>query len=91
MKKISKEKLTKILHHAGSAHGDYEINILNGVYDDDWPAWYAAYIVGALGTEAIKPAKLTRLLMAADDAHKKQNRNIDWTTFYAGYIIDNLG
>jgi len=74
---MNKEKLIEILRKAGTAHGDYETNILNGVYDDNWPAWYAAYVVGALGIEVIKPAKLTKLLEEAHKAHQKQNPGAD--------------
>jgi len=87
---MHKEKLIEALREAGSAHGDYETNILNGVYDDNWPVWYAAYVVGALGIEVIKPAKLTRLLALAHKAHQEQNPGVDWPTFYADYIINNL-
>jgi len=87
---MKKEKLIEILRKASTAHGDYEVNILNGVYDDNWPAWYAAYVVGVLGIEIIKPAKLTRLFLEAHSAHQEQNPKVDWPTFYADYIINNL-
>jgi hypothetical protein len=32
----------------GAAHGVYEEGELNGVYDQNWPAWYAAYLVEQL-------------------------------------------
>ena len=85
---MNKEKLIEILRKASTAHGDYEINILNGIYDNNWPVWYAAYIVGAFGIEVIKPAKLTKLLEEAHKAHQKQNPGTDWSTFYADYIIN---
>ncbi|MGN6099521.1 MAG: VOC family protein [Devosia sp.] len=31
-----------------AAHGIYEKNELGGVYDDDWPQWYAAHMAKAL-------------------------------------------
>ena len=87
---MNKEKLIEILRQASTAHGDYETNILNGVYDDNWPVWYAAYVVGALGIEVIRPAKLTRLLALAHKAHQQEDSKADWPTFYADYIINNL-
>jgi len=87
---MNKEKLIETLRRAGSVHGDYETNILNGAYDNNWPVWYAAYVVGVLGMEAIKPAKLTKLLIEAYEKHQKQNLDADWPTFYADYIINNL-
>ena len=34
-----------LLARAEAAHGVYETTELNGVYDQDWPRWYAAYAV----------------------------------------------
>jgi hypothetical protein len=39
------EAITTLLAEAGEAHGRYEESELGGVYDTDWPAWYAAYAV----------------------------------------------
>jgi hypothetical protein len=32
-----------LLSETEAAHGAYEAADLGGVYDQDWPAWYAAY------------------------------------------------
>lgn len=87
---MNKEKLIKVLRDASSAHGDYETGILNGVYDENWSAWYAAFVVGAVGMETIRPAELTKLLADAHRAHQEQGPDADWPTFYADYIINNL-
>jgi hypothetical protein len=34
-----------LLDAAKEAHGVYEETELNGVYDEQWPAWYARYAV----------------------------------------------
>ena len=39
------EALTSLLSETGQAHGRFEETELNGVYDQDWPTWYAAYAV----------------------------------------------
>lgn len=88
---MDKETLIKILRDAGNSHGDYETHILNGVYDENWPQWYAAFMVGALGLDVIRPAQLTRLLTAAHKAHQAQARDSDWAEFYADYILENIG
>lgn len=46
MATISKERMTKLLREAAEAHHEYEEKV--GERDDDWPAWYAEYIVGKL-------------------------------------------
>jgi hypothetical protein len=37
--------LEALLAETEAAHGAYETTELNGVYDQDWPRWYAAYAV----------------------------------------------
>jgi hypothetical protein len=39
------EELEALLLQAEHAHGVFEATILGGVYDQDWPRWYAAYAV----------------------------------------------
>lgn len=43
---LTKETLAALLREAEKAHGSYERTL--GHRDDDWPNWYAAYIVGKL-------------------------------------------
>jgi hypothetical protein len=37
--------LERLLRRAGAAHEVYERDELGGVYDEDWPAWYARWAV----------------------------------------------
>ena len=37
--------LEALLAEAEAAHGVYEATELNGVYDEAWPRWYAAYAI----------------------------------------------
>jgi hypothetical protein len=43
---ITQELLASLLREAEEAHGRYEMQL--GHRDDDWPTWYAAYIVSQL-------------------------------------------
>ena len=43
---LTKEQLAGLLREAERAHGEYERQL--GHRDDDWPDWYAAYIVSKL-------------------------------------------
>jgi hypothetical protein len=49
---VTREKLEQLLREAEQAHGAYEATL--GHRDDNWPAWYARYImerlVGAQGS-----------------------------------------
>lgn len=39
------EALRALLVRTEAAHGEFETTELNGVYDRDWPRWYAAHAV----------------------------------------------
>jgi hypothetical protein len=43
METLSVEQLAKLLREAEAAHGQYETQL--GHRDDDWPTWYARYIL----------------------------------------------
>ncbi|WP_244284226.1 VOC family protein [Agromyces badenianii] len=38
----------ELLEQAAAAHGRHEADDLGGVYDEEWPAWYAAHMTRAL-------------------------------------------
>jgi hypothetical protein len=49
MTQLTAERLAALLREAEAAHGEYEREL--GHPDDDWPGWYARYIVGKLDEE----------------------------------------
>lgn len=46
---LTQETLARLLREAEQAHGAYEAQL--GHRDDDWPDWYATYIVERLQEE----------------------------------------
>ena len=46
-----------LLKQAAAAHGVHEKTALGGVYDENWPEWYAAHIVAQLKGRALKVVK----------------------------------
>jgi len=60
------ETIKTLLVQAEEAHGVYETTELNGVYDQHWPRWYAAYAVehgmGALVGREIPADQLAEFL-----------------------------
>jgi len=58
--------LEALLAETEAAHGAYETTELNGVYDEDWPRWYAEYAVnhgiGAFLGRAVSADELTQVL-----------------------------
>ena len=43
---VTVEKLAELLREAERAHGEYEREL--GQRDEDWPSWYARYILERL-------------------------------------------
>lgn len=76
------DQLKKALAAAGSAHHDYESNYLNGVRDEQWSGWYAAFVLGGLG-DFTTPTKLARWL-------EEVSGKGDWSSNAAALIISRL-
>jgi hypothetical protein len=43
---LSQEELAELLREAERAHGEYEREL--GARDDDWPSWYACFMLDRL-------------------------------------------
>ncbi len=43
---LSREELAELLRDAQRAHGEYEREL--GERDEDWPSWYAQYMLDRL-------------------------------------------
>ena len=62
---LTEDRLRTLLRVAESAHAAYEQE--RGEPDDDWPTWYAAFIVTRLNEETAEAAYELRL----DDAERR--------------------
>ena len=78
----SLEALASALIAAGSAHHESERRFLDGERDEQWPGWYAAYVLGRLG-DFTSPSDLSTWLEAAPLAD-------DWAPGAAEYVLDRL-
>jgi hypothetical protein len=60
------DAINALLVQAKEAHGRFEATELKGVYDNDWPRWYAAFAVehglGTLVGHAITSDRLAHFL-----------------------------
>lgn len=89
--------VTALLHDAEAAHGTYETTVLNGVYDQEWPRWYAAYAVehgiGELVGRAITTDLLAQFLAASfgDFQRTEPQPGEPWPTYTARRITAELG
>lgn len=78
----TKSELQEALTAADSAHHEFELNFLEGVGDEYWAGWYAAYVLGRLG-EFTTPSLLTKWLQEAQGEGQ-------WEDFAADYVMKKL-
>lgn len=85
-----------LLVEAAEAHGVFEEVVLNGIYDQDWPAWYAAYAVehgiGALMGHEVTADQLAQFLSASNVEFERTDPRPDepWATYTARRITAEL-
>jgi hypothetical protein len=83
--------VARLLSAAGSAHGVYEETELNGVYDQNWPIWYATYLLqhglGDLLGAAIGAEELGGLLKQYDQDYQRERPAMGWPDFYAQQLL----
>lgn len=87
------DAVSALLRTAEDAHGRYEASELQGVYDQEWPQWYAAYAVDH-GLAQILGHSVTRNDLAGSLASNfDEFRAADpdpaesWDTFIARRIV----
>lgn len=90
------EAITALLARAEAAHAVYERTELNGVYDQDWPRWYAAYAVehgiGKLLERQGTSDSLARFLLVTYDEFRRTQSEPDelWAAYTARRIVAEL-
>jgi hypothetical protein len=91
MREIIQLEIANLLDKTLAAHSLHEKRELNGVYDQDWPAWYAAYLVehgiGDLLGQAITRGELTGLLKQYDKDYRAQRQLDGWPDYYAAQLL----
>ena len=65
------EEVERALEDAGSSHHEFESVYLNGVRDEHWAMYYAAFVLGRVETLTVAPSVLTGVLLGVNDD--------DWT------------
>jgi hypothetical protein len=97
MQPTTKDQIAALLSETGAAHGEYEERALGGAYDENWPAWYAAYLVehglGDLlgGNGAATVERLSGLLKQLDEEYRRERPAETWPVYYAGRLVSALG
>jgi hypothetical protein len=78
----SESALAQALSAAASVHHEYEQAVLQGVRDDLWPGFYAAFVLGRLG-EFAAASRLAALLEEVDAAS-------NWSEAAAEHVLRSV-
>jgi hypothetical protein len=91
------DALERLLAETEGEHGVYETNELGGVYDQEWPRWYATYAVdhgfGAVVGRDIAPDELAELLTRGWSELGALDPRPDepWAAWMARWLLEELG
>lgn len=94
---ISTQTVLDALKQAAAAHGVHEAEELGGVYDQEWPRWYAAHMAQTLA-RAGHPIGADTVQAALEDAaaahalHEAETgaKDPDWPQWYAAHMTPAL-
>jgi hypothetical protein len=90
------EAIIALLAETEAAHGAFEATELKGVYDQEWPRWYASYAVehgiGERLGRAVTADQLAEFLAKSyaefEQADPKPSE--PWTAYVARRIVEEL-
>jgi hypothetical protein len=89
------QAINTLLVRTGAAHGEFEATELNGVYDQEWPRWYATYAVehglGALVGHPVTIDRLTAFLASSNvEFEQAEPPGEPWAAYTARRIAAEL-
>jgi hypothetical protein len=94
---LTTETVLAALEQAATAHGVHEAEELGGVYDQEWPRWYAEHMAQTLaaGDHRVGADALQAALEDAAAAHAVHEERIgaedpDWRQWYAVHMTPQL-
>ncbi|MFN8456324.1 MAG: hypothetical protein U0401_16925 [Anaerolineae bacterium] len=84
-------QIAQLLSQAGSAHHVFEQTVLKGVYDQEWPHWYAEYVVehglGQLLEREVTVEQVSRFFTENYEVYKKENSVLGWADYTAQHML----
>jgi hypothetical protein len=84
-------QIANLLSRAGSAHHNFEQTILKGIYDYEWPSWYAGYLLehglNDLLTQPVNRTELGQFLSENNEARQQHRPEPDWVDYTAREIV----
>ena len=92
---MDQEKVSHLLSQAGGAHHTYEQTVLNGVYDQVWPAWYADYVIAhglnELLPQPVSVEQLNHFLTESFQRYEQTDKGQTWADFTAADLANRFG
>lgn len=94
MPDIVQQKLSALLQQAKDAHQQFEKVELGGIFDEQWAAWYADFLVssglpGLLGSEP-DIDQLTTRINEISRRHKAERTAESWADYTARELLQTF-
>jgi hypothetical protein len=97
METTADKAVAALLREAETAHGAYETDVLGGAFDEEWPAWYAAYLLDHGLRDQLPRAgnldvtNLTTMLARLAADYERGEQTGPWPDVYAQGIVAEFG
>ncbi|MFO7324001.1 MAG: hypothetical protein DIU68_019910 [Chloroflexota bacterium] len=94
MPESMQDRITNLLQRASDAHHEYEVAVLNGVRDEEWEQWYAAWLIehgiNDLLNSDMQGSDLADLLREINAMHQQTDQQKSWAQYTAERLIDTV-
>jgi hypothetical protein len=94
MADLLQNQIAALLKKAQEAHHAYEKAELDGKYDEQWPAWYADFLLNnglpALTGTTPDPDALAAFLERTSQQMKAEASQATWNDYTANKLLDTL-
>ena len=93
METTAEQAIAALLRETETAHGAYETTVLGGAFDEEWPAWYAAYLLDhglaehLPNSNIVDVGNLAALLARLAVDYERGDQTTPWTDVYAKRIV----
>lgn len=85
------KEIAALLNQAGAAHHDYEQTVLKGVYDREWPTWYAKYVLerglNKLLNQEVTVEQLSQFLDQTNQNYQAERSQTSWAEYTAQKMV----
>jgi hypothetical protein len=97
METTAEKAVAALLREAETAHSAYETDVLGGAFDEEWPAWYAAYLLDhglraqLPSAENLDDTNLTTMLARLAADYERGEQTGPWPDVYAQGLVAEFG